>query len=72
MSPRLPRLTAKNVIKLIEKRGFRHVRTAGSHYIYENESGRMVSVPFHAGKILHPKLLKSILSIAGIDPTELS
>ena len=27
--------------------------------IYKNASGRRVTVPFHAQKILHPKLLRS-------------
>jgi predicted RNA binding protein YcfA (HicA-like mRNA interferase family) len=33
--------------------------------------GKRVTVPFHVGKILHPKLLKSILSDAGISIGEL-
>jgi len=34
--------------------------------IYKNASGRRVTVPFHAQKILHPKLLSSILRDADI------
>jgi predicted RNA binding protein YcfA (HicA-like mRNA interferase family) len=34
--------------------------------IYKNASGRRVTVPFHAQKILHPKLLRSILRDADI------
>lgn len=29
--------------------------------IYKNAMGSRVTVPFHAAKILHPKILKSIL-----------
>ncbi len=36
--------------------------------IYKNSSGRRVTVPFHAQKILHPKLLRSILRDADIKP----
>jgi predicted RNA binding protein YcfA (HicA-like mRNA interferase family) len=71
MAPALPRVTAKQIIGLIEKQGFRLTRQSGSHKIYKNEAGRRVTVPFHAAKILHPKTLKSILKEADIDPKEL-
>jgi predicted RNA binding protein YcfA (HicA-like mRNA interferase family) len=34
--------------------------------IYKNSSGKRVTIPFHGAKILHPKLLKSILRDAAI------
>lgn len=34
--------------------------------IYKNSEGKRVTVPFHAAKILHPKVLKSILRDAGL------
>jgi predicted RNA binding protein YcfA (HicA-like mRNA interferase family) len=40
--------------------------------IYKNASGRRVTVPFHAQKILHPKLLRSILRDADIKPENLT
>jgi predicted RNA binding protein YcfA (HicA-like mRNA interferase family) len=40
--------------------------------IYKNASGRRVTVPFHAQKILHPKLLRSILRDADIKPENLA
>jgi predicted RNA binding protein YcfA (HicA-like mRNA interferase family) len=36
--------------------------------IYKNASGKRVTVPYHAQKILHPKLLRSILRDADIKP----
>jgi predicted RNA binding protein YcfA (HicA-like mRNA interferase family) len=39
--------------------------------IYKNASGKRVTVPFHAQKTLHPKLLKSILRDADISPDDL-
>lgn len=71
MTPKLPRLTAREVIQLLEKHGFDKVRSSGSHAIYKNEAGKRVTVPVHAGKILHPKLLKAILKDVDIDPEEL-
>jgi predicted RNA binding protein YcfA (HicA-like mRNA interferase family) len=59
--PRLPRLTARQIITALEKVGFSLARQSGSHMIYKNPAGKRVTVPFHASKILHPKVLKSIL-----------
>ena len=63
---RLPRVTATEVIKVLEKTGFILVRQSGSHKIYKNAAGRRVTVPFHAGEVLPPKLLKSILRDADL------
>lgn len=60
--PKLPRLSAKDIIKLLEKRGFIVVRQNGSHMIYKNKEGIRVTVPFHGAKILHPKIIKQILN----------
>ena len=65
MSPQLPRLTAKEIISVLEKNGFALARQSGSHKIYINAVGKRVTVPYHTGKTLHPKLLKSILNDAG-------
>ncbi len=61
MTERLPRVTAVNIIKVLEGAGFSLSRQSGSHKIYKNKEGKRVTVPFHSGKILHPKILKSIL-----------
>jgi predicted RNA binding protein YcfA (HicA-like mRNA interferase family) len=34
--------------------------------IYKNAAGKRVTIPFHASRILHPKILKSILRDADI------
>lgn len=34
--------------------------------IYKNAAGKRVTVPFHASKTLHPKVLKSILRDADL------
>ena len=71
MAPALPRITVKQIIPVLEKRGFILVRQSGSHRIYRDNKGRRVTVPFHAGKILHPKTLKSILRDAKMEVEEL-
>ncbi len=69
--PKLPRLTAREIIRALEKAGFVLARQSGSHMIYKNAAGKRVTVPFHAAKILHPKLLKSILRDADITSDDL-
>lgn len=66
MSDRLPRISATKIIKVLQKQGFILVRQSGSHKIYKNREGKRVTVPHHSEKILHPKLLKSILRDADI------
>ena len=68
---RLPRLTAQEVMRVIERKGFVLVRQSGSHKIFRNSEGMRITLPFHSGKILHPKLLKSILEDAGLSADDL-
>ena len=63
--PRLPRVNAKQIIAVIEQRGFVLARQSGSHMIFA-KGGKRVTVPFHGATILHPKVLKSILQDADI------
>jgi len=66
MSPRLPRLTAREVQRVLEKRGFRVVRASGSHRILRDSLGRRVTLPYHAGTTIHPKILRMIMEDAGL------
>lgn len=61
MTKKLPRITTADVIKVLEKIGFFLSRQSGSHKIYKNKDGKRTTVPYHAGKILHLRTLKSIL-----------
>jgi predicted RNA binding protein YcfA (HicA-like mRNA interferase family) len=60
--PKLPRLTAQKAEKLLLQSGFQHIRTKGSHRIYLKNNKRII-LPFHAGKILHPKIAKQVYRI---------
>ena len=62
--PKLPRITAVEAEKLLLQAGFRLMRTKGSHRIYMKENKRFV-LPFHRGKILHPKIVKQLFEIIG-------
>lgn len=62
---RLPRVTAKEIITVLERQGFSFARQSGSHIIYIKNKKR-VTVPSHGSIILHPKVLKSILRDADL------
>ncbi|KJR41041.1 YcfA-like protein [Candidatus Magnetoovum chiemensis] len=61
MSEPLPRVTALTIIRILERLGFTLTRQSGAHKIYKNENGKRVTVSYHSGKILHPKVLRNIL-----------
>jgi predicted RNA binding protein YcfA (HicA-like mRNA interferase family) len=67
VSEKPPKVTAADTIKILEKVGFVFSRQSGSHKIYKNKEGRRVTVPYHSGKILHPKTLSSILRDADLN-----
>jgi predicted RNA binding protein YcfA (HicA-like mRNA interferase family) len=68
MTGKLPRITADKLISILEKNGFFLVRQSGSHKIYRNSEQIRVTIPYHSGEILHPKILKQILTDADQDP----
>lgn len=68
---KLPVLTPRKVIKILERRGFLLDRVKGSHHIYLHpETRRRAIVPVHH-KDLPVGTLLSILQQAGIDRDEL-
>jgi len=66
VSGRLPRVTADEIMRVLEKAGFTLVRQSGSHKIYRSSTGKRATVPYHKGKVLHPKVLASILRDADL------
>ena len=69
--PKLPRTAARQMATVLEKLGFSLARQSGSHQIYRNAAGRRATLPFHAAKILHPKVLKSIMRDADLTVEDL-
>jgi predicted RNA binding protein YcfA (HicA-like mRNA interferase family) len=68
---KLPILTPKKIIKILEQIGFRLDHKTGSHFIFYNaENKRRVVVPFHA-KDLPKGTFVSILKQAEITKEEL-
>lgn len=71
MTDKLPRITADKLIPILEKKGFTLVRQSGSHKIYRNAENVRLTVPYHSGEILHPKILKQIINDANLSFDEL-
>lgn len=62
MKDKLPKLNSKEAEKLLFENGFILDRQKGSHRIYKKDNKRMV-IPYHSGKILHPKIIKELFDI---------
>lgn len=58
---KLPRLTGKELAKIVEKFGFIYSHTTGSHMIYKHLDGRKTSIPHHSGEEIGPGLLSKII-----------
>jgi len=64
---KLPSLTAKQVISVVQKLGFVFDRQSGSHAVYHRASDRKrVVVPIHAGRGLKKKTLSGIIKDMGL------
>ena len=66
---KLPSLKPKEVVRALEKAGFRIVRVRGSHYQLK-KGNLLVTVPMHSGD-LSKTTLKSILRQARMDTEDL-
>lgn len=51
--------------RIIKKNGWKHIRTSGSHYIYEKD-GRTYPIPFHGTKEIGENLRKKIIKDLGL------
>jgi predicted RNA binding protein YcfA (HicA-like mRNA interferase family) len=58
--PRLPGWTATEAECALLAAGLELLRSKGSHRIYGRGALR-VTVPFHSGAALHPKIIKQVL-----------
>ena len=71
--PKLPILSGKDMMKVLGKIGFTHVRTTGSHAIlnkqYQIKGKITVPVPLHSE--LAKETLKSIVKQAGLELEDL-
>ena len=68
--PRLPALTARAVERALQRAGFSHVRTKGSHRHYKKPGyPNRVTVPQHRGD-LRSGTVRAIIKAAGLTVEE--
>ncbi len=72
VSPRLPRVTAQELLRALRRDGWEFVRQSGSHIQlrHPTKPGR-VTIAYHAGRTLKPATVDSILEDAGLTADEL-
>ena len=61
MSAKLPVISGKELIKILEKSGFVVVRINGSHHRLKHTDGRVTTVPVHRNESLPKGLLRKII-----------
>ncbi|MBI2906535.1 MAG: type II toxin-antitoxin system HicA family toxin [Chloroflexi bacterium] len=72
MSPRLPRVTAIELLRALQRDGWEVRRREGSHFQLKHPSRRgRITLTMHAGITVKPKVLATVLSEAGLTVTEL-
>jgi predicted RNA binding protein YcfA (HicA-like mRNA interferase family) len=71
MSQRLPALTAKDVVRALERAGFLVSRTSGSHcrLVHATNPARKVTIPMHTGD-LKRGTLHGIIAQAGFSVSD--
>jgi predicted RNA binding protein YcfA (HicA-like mRNA interferase family) len=66
MTPRLPQVNAKTLIRALEKKGFALERQSGSHAVFIHPDGRRTTVPVHGKRDMGRGLLRRIMKDAGL------
>lgn len=69
--PALPKITAKKLINLLQKIGFKIARSKGSHFVLKRDDGRMTVIPVHSGETIGPGLMKRVLQDCDLTKGEL-
>jgi len=67
MSPKIPRKTGAELIKVLKKHGFVVSRIRGSHHILKHSDGRATVVPVHKGEVIGPGLFAKIMKDTDLD-----
>ncbi len=67
----IPILKPREVIRLLERRGFAQVRQRGSHRQFRHADGRQTTVPDHGSRDISPILLRAIARDIGLTIHEL-
>ena len=60
--PTLPKLSGKELLKILKSIEFKVTRIKGSHHILKHKDARMTVVPVHSNEKIGPGLLIKILN----------
>ncbi len=58
---KLPLIKARDLLKFLERLGFKPVRMKGSHVRLKSEDGRVTTVPVHGNREIPKGLLRKII-----------
>jgi predicted RNA binding protein YcfA (HicA-like mRNA interferase family) len=67
---RLKPLPANQVVKALERAGFKRIRQKGSHLFLRHSDGRTTVVPIHKGEEIGRGLLQEIIKDAKLSKEE--
>jgi len=71
VTPKLPVVTAREIVRVASKIGFVFDRQKGSHAVYvRSADGARVVVSIHSAKAIKPKTLAGILDDMRLTPEE--
>jgi len=69
--PKLPVVRAKNLIKALEKIGFRQIRQSGSHVFLMHKDGRCTTIPIHGKRDIPNGTFRGILNDIKVSKEEI-
>ena len=65
-------VSGKELCKALERKGWRNVRTRGSHHVYASPDGSItITVPVHANRTLPTGTQHGIMKTAGLTEADL-
>jgi predicted RNA binding protein YcfA (HicA-like mRNA interferase family) len=66
-------VSGKRMCRVLEGKGWLHVRTTGSHHIYSNpaQPGTIITVPVHGNRSLRAGTQRKIMRDAGLTEDDL-
>jgi predicted RNA binding protein YcfA (HicA-like mRNA interferase family) len=71
MSPRLPRVDCRQLVRALKRAGFEEQRQRGSHlHMRRASDGKRVTVPIHQGRTVPVGTLRAILRDADVTVDE--
>lgn len=69
--PPVPSLRGGQVVRALERAGFKVARVTGSHHVMRHADGRGTTVPVHPGRDVAKGTLRGILSDIGMTVADL-